>query len=261
MSSSNIAIIFAGGSGKRMGAGRPKQFLEVNGKPIIIHTIENFQYHDEIDKIYISCIKGYIDYMKQLVHRYMLDKVVDIIPGGETGQDSIYLTLKRAAEDNSLDSIVLIHDGVRPLINNEIISKNIQNVKEKGSAITCNNCTETVILSSDSDLVSTIPLRREAFLAQAPQSFYLKDILKAHENIRKNCGNYDDIVDSCTLMSKYGDKKVSLIEGPKNNIKVTTPEDFYKLRALLTYIENLQISGTSSEVEIDPIGRSYTKTI
>ncbi len=109
----NIAIIFAGGSGVRMGSGIPKQFLEINGKPVIIHTLQLFQYHGEIDKIYISMLDEYIGYMQELVDEYRLGKVVCIIPGGDTAQDSIYNALKKAASENPEDSIVLLHDGVR----------------------------------------------------------------------------------------------------------------------------------------------------
>ena len=112
----NIAIIFAGGSGVRMGAGVPKQFLEINGKPIIIHTLQLFQYHKMIDKIYVSILKDYVDYMKELVDDYHLSKVVSVIPGGETAQDSIYNALKKAESENPDDSVVLLHDGVRPFL-------------------------------------------------------------------------------------------------------------------------------------------------
>ena len=97
----NIAIVFAGGSGVRMGAGVPKQFLEINGKPIIVHTLQLFQCHDMIDKIYISVLADYIPYMKELVDEYRLNKVADVIPGGETAQDSIYNALKKAESENA----------------------------------------------------------------------------------------------------------------------------------------------------------------
>jgi len=132
----NIAIVFAGGSGIRMGAGVPKQFLEINGKPVIIHTLQLFQFHNEIDKIYVAVLEDYIDYMKELVEEFRLTKVVRILPGGETAQDTIYGELKAAEAENPEDSIVLIHDGVRPFVSYEVISRNIQGVKEKGNAIT-----------------------------------------------------------------------------------------------------------------------------
>ena len=116
MKNTNIAIIFAGGSGVRMGAGVPKQFLEINGKPVIIHTLQLFQYHDEIDKIYISMLKDFIPYMESLIDEYRLTKVQKVVPGGDTAQDSIYNALKIAESENDENAIVLLHDGVRPFV-------------------------------------------------------------------------------------------------------------------------------------------------
>ncbi len=122
----NIAIIFAGGAGVRMGAGIPKQFLEINGKPIIIHTLELFENHPEIDKIYMAVLKDYIPYMQKLINKFSIQKVSGIVAGGETGQDSIYNALCKAAEENPGDSTVLIHDGVRPWVSYDTISKTLR---------------------------------------------------------------------------------------------------------------------------------------
>ena len=123
--SRNIAVIFAGGSGARMGSGIPKQFIEVDGKPIIIHTLEIFDEHQLIDDIYIACREDYIPKLEKLIRRFVINKVARIVPGGETGQDSIYNGLKAAYEDAGGDNIVLIHDGVRPCISAELIDANI----------------------------------------------------------------------------------------------------------------------------------------
>ena len=128
-----LAVIFAGGSGKRMHAkDRPKQFLFVHGKPIIVHTIEVFNSHPEIDGIIVVCIEGWIDYMQEMQYRYRLDKIGKIVPGGESGQMSIYQGLKAAAEVYGVeDNIVLIHDGVRPLIGDQLIDENSEAAKEE----------------------------------------------------------------------------------------------------------------------------------
>ncbi|MDD7334763.1 MAG: IspD/TarI family cytidylyltransferase [Lachnospiraceae bacterium] len=238
----NIAIIFAGGSGVRMGAGVPKQFLEINGKPIIIHTLQLFQYHDQIDKIYISVLKDYVSYMNELVDEYRLKKVAAVIPGGETAQDSIYNALKKAEEENSEDSIVLLHDGVRPFVSYDVIADNIKGVKEHGNAITCTSCYETILLSKDGDQVDSVPYRKETFAAQAPQSFYLKDIIAAHDVVRARPERYENMVDACTILKSQG-RDVHMIPGNRGNIKVTTPEDVYMYRALLQYKENEQAFG------------------
>ena len=238
----NIAIIFAGGSGVRMGAGMPKQFLEINGKPIIIHTLDNFQNSPSIDKIYISCKKDYITTLQDLTKRFAITKVCGIVEGGSNGQDSIYRALRAADAENDKDAIVLIHDGVRPFVSEEVIQKNIECVKQHGSAVTCTSFFETPILSKGGEEVEEMPLKKEMFTAQAPQSFYLGEIMDAHKKMRELNPDYVDIADSCNLYKNLG-KKMYIVEGDRGNIKVTTPEDFYILRALLQYRENEQILG------------------
>ncbi|WP_346708060.1 IspD/TarI family cytidylyltransferase [Massilistercora timonensis] len=238
----NIAIIFAGGSGVRMGAGVPKQFLEINGRPIIIHTLKLFQNHDMIDKIYIAVLEDYIPYMEELVEEFHISKTVKIIAGGATAQDSIYNALKEAEKENPDDSIVLLHDGVRPFVSYDTIAKNIIGVKENGNAVTCTPCYETILLSHDGNQVDTVPYRKETFAAQAPQSFRLKDIIKAHDTVRSLPTRYENMVDACTIYRSQG-LNVNMIEGNRGNIKVTTPEDVYMFRALLQYRENEQAFG------------------
>ena len=246
----NIAIIFAGGSGVRMGAGVPKQFLEINGKPIIIHTLQLFQYHEQIDRIYVSVLADYISYMKELVEEYRLKKVADVIPGGETAQDSIYNALKKAESENPADSIVLLHDGVRPFVSHDVISDNIKSVKEKGNGITCTPCYETILLSKDGRDVDSVPFRKDTFAAQAPQSFVLKDIIAAHDMVRARPERYENMVDACTIFKSQG-FQVHMVPGNRGNIKVTTPEDVYMYRALLQYKENEQAFGLGLTNRLD----------
>lgn len=238
----NIAMIFAGGRGVRMGSGIPKQFLEIHGKPVLVHTLELFQEHDMIDKIYISVLEDYIGKTQKLVDRYGLDKVVSIIPGGATAQDSIYNVLKDAEKENDGDSIVLLHDGVRPFVSYDTIKQNIESVQKYGSAITCTACYETILLSKSGEKVDSVPYRKDTFAAQAPQSFRLKDIIAAHDEVRTINPSYENMVDACTIMTTLG-KEVHMISGNRGNIKVTTPEDVYMFRALLNYKENEQTFG------------------
>ena len=149
----NIAVIFAGGTGVRMNSkdDKPKQFLEVRGKPIIVYTIEIFERAEQIDAIIVVCVDGWIDYMHKLVYKYRLDKVKAIVVGGKSGQESIYHGLVTAKEkygliENGRKNIVLIHDGVRPLINENIIDLNIKSVIQYGSAITASIAKETLYL-------------------------------------------------------------------------------------------------------------------
>ena len=241
----NIAIIFAGGSGARMGSGIPKQFLEVDNKPILIHTLEIFDDHPDIDEIYVACRKDYIGQLNKLVRKYMITKVAGIVEGGATGQDSIYNGLM-AAKANNENAIVLIHDGVRPCINAEIITDNIDSVKANGTAITCTSMYETPVSSKDGKKIDSAPPRSEFYTAQAPQSFYLKDIIAVHDETRKTNPTYDGIVDSCSLMRASG-KDVYIVEGPRGNIKVTTPEDLYIFRAMREYKHSVSVFGLSKK--------------
>lgn len=237
----NIAVIFAGGSGLRMHTkSRPKQFLELNGKPIIIYTLELFDNHPEIDAIVVACIASWIPFLEKMLRKFEISKVVKVVPGGETGQDSIYRGLCAAEEiANGEESFVLIHDGVRPLITEETITDNINMVRETGSCITCVPATETFVVSQP-DGSMEIPSRKDSLIARAPQSFRLKDILEAHR--KAIAAKRHDFIDSCTMMSHYG-HSLSTIIGPMENIKITTPTDFFVFRAMVEVHENQQIFG------------------
>ncbi len=241
----NIAIIFAGGTGQRLNNGEnslPKQFLKINDKPIIIHTLELFEKHEDIDKIYISIHPDYYEYMQDLVKHYYITKTAGIVKGGATGQDSIYNALKLAQSENPENSIVLIHDGVRPNITEEVITKNIECAKKNGNAITCTSCFETILISENGINPQHVPYRKHTYAAQAPQSFHLGEIVQAHEDTRKVNPNYTDIVDSCTLF-KTLNKETFMVSGNRGNIKITTIEDLYILRALIRYKEDLEAFG------------------
>lgn len=241
----NIAIIFAGGIGQRLNNGEnstPKQFLKINDKPIIIRTLELFQAHKDIDKIYISIHPDYYEYMQDLVKYYYISKTAGIVNGGKTGQDSIYNALKLAQKENPQDSIVLIHDGVRPNITEEVITKNIECTKKNGNAITCTSCFETILISENGINPEHVPYRKDTYAAQAPQTFHLGEVIEAHEITRKTNPNYTDIVDTCTLY-KTLNKKTFMVKGNRGNIKITTIEDLYILRALIRYKEDLEAFG------------------
>lgn len=239
----NIAVIFAGGSGVRMNIKpKPKQFLKMNGKPIMIHTLENFEFHPEVDSIVIACIEEYMEYLQELLLQYNIKKVKKIVKGGNTSQRSIYNGLRAAEElSGEKETIVLIHDAVRPLITDEIISENIDAVRKYGGAVTAAPVVDTVIFSVEDGTISNVAKKNNCYFAKAPQSFYLKDILAAHERAKKE--GISDIVDSATLMIRYG-HALHVVEGTSENIKITFPSDFYMFRALYEAKENLQLSGS-----------------
>ena len=237
----NIAIIFAGGTGQRMNTtSKPKQFLELHGKPILIYTLEHFQNHPEIDYIILVCLEGWINYCKEILEKFHITKVCKVIPGGDSGQASIFNGLKTASEMFDGSTIVLIHDGVRPLINHQIISDNISSVRENGSAITVSPAIETIVMKRDDSYVGEIIERSHCELAKAPQSFYLKDIYNVHLKAQAEGKNY--FIDSASIMKYYG-FDLSTVQGPSENIKITTPSDFYIFRAMIDARENMQILG------------------
>lgn len=234
------ALIFAGGTGQRMNTkSKPKQFLELHGKPVIIYTIEHFEYHPQIDNIVVVCLKDWIEELQWLLNRYGITKVKAIVAGGETGHDSIYLGLGVMREFMERDDIVLIHDGVRPLIDEELISKNIEMVKRNGNAITSEAVRESVVQCENGQTISHVPPRNEMYIAKAPQSFSYGRIYdlykKAQEDGRKT-------IDSAHLCSIYNEK-MYIVESTKNNIKITDPTDYYIYRALYEAMEGQQIFG------------------
>ena len=238
----NLALIFAGGVGKRMGnSGIPKQFLRLYGKEIIIYTLEIFENNENIDGVVISCLEEKIELLKKLIVKYEFKKVKSIVSGGKTGQESIYNGLKELEKYYSKHDIDLIHDGVRPLINNETVNNNIELVKQKGNAITTAPAIETIIkLEEEKDVIKDIFNRSECYMARAPQSFFLGDILEKHRRAIKD--KKFDFIDSASLMSYYGES-LNILNGPVENIKITTPSDFYIFKAILDMKENLNIFG------------------
>lgn len=244
--SKNIAVIFAGGTGKRMNTvSRPKQFLELNGKPVIIYTLELFDNHPEVDGIVVVCIREWIPFLQKQLQKFDITKVKTIVPGGETGHESIYKGLVAAAECYGEDALVLIHDGVRPLIKEQTITDNIHTAQEKGNCITCVPASETFVVKRGDDELE-IPNRADSLLARAPQTFVLRDVLAAHRLAQAD--GQLDFIDSCTMMSHYG-YKLNTIMGPIENIKITTPTDFFIFRAIVEMHENQHIFGLNNMYE------------
>lgn len=229
----NFAVIFAGGVGKRMsGSQIPKQFLEAQGKPIIIHTLEYFQRCDAIDHVVVSCVNGWLEHMRTLVAQYGLTKVIAVVPGGETGQLSIYNGLAEIEKHSHTpeNDIVLIHDGVRPLIDEDILRRNVETARQFGSCITCVKVIETIVQSHDRSSVEQVYDRDSMLIAKAPQTFRLADILAVHQ--RALSDGITNSIDSCTLMSSYG-YPLHMILGDYKNIKITTPIDYAMFKAIL----------------------------
>ena len=221
----NVAILFAGGVGSRMGSETPKQFLEWNGKAIIIHTLDVFEQCEKIDEIILACKEDWIPFTRELIEKEGLKKVVSIVPGGATALDSQYNGLKEARRLHPGEDVcVLIHDGVRPLVDEPTILRCIEGVEKFGSAITVTRAIETVITIDDNEEICEILDRSHCRMAKAPQCFRLSEILGAHEDAIA-CGKHE-FIDSASMMMAYG-HKLHTVMGEPENIKITTPSDYY----------------------------------
>lgn len=239
----NYALIFAGGVGSRMNTkAKPKQFLEISGKPIIIRTIEYYEENQNIDSICLVCVAEWIEYTYKLLEKYNIKKVRWILPGGKTALESQHKGLEKISSECGCEKedVVLIHDGVRPLISNELIDNCIESVLKYGSAITVSPAIETIVCTDNNDMIESTISRDKCKLARAPQAFFLKDIINVHNKAISD-GKHS-YIDSASLMMAYG-YKLHIVDGPSENIKVTNPSDFYITRALLDARENSQIFG------------------
>lgn len=226
----NYALIFAGGSGTRMGtAGLPKQFINVNGKPVFIRTLEVFDKCLDIDGIYLVTNSNYIDLTKKYITEFGIKKVKRIVPGGESSYLSIDNGLRSMSQECCRDDIVLIHDGVRPIIDEELIIKNIQCAKTYGNAISSIKAYETIFIEEDNK-VSKIFNRNSCRIARAPQTFILGDVIEVHNKAFRS--GIKDSVDSATLFYQFG-YKLYYVDCNPNNIKITTSIDVHVFKCIL----------------------------
>jgi len=242
----NTALIFAGGTGERMNSNTvPKQFLRVHEKPVLIYTLEHFENHDDIDNICVVYLAGWVTYLKKMLKLYEITKVKWLVKGGNTAQESVFNGLSEiyANTTKPKETIILIHDGVRPLIDGDLITKCIDSVKKYGSAVTIAPVSETIINTNSNGTIETIEKIKDRSthkFARAPQCFFLEDIYAIHKKSKEN--GIKGVLDSATLMQQNG-HTLFTIDGPAKNIKITTPMDYYIFKALLNAQENAQIFG------------------
>lgn len=227
----NIALIVAAGSGTRMeSADRPKQFLLVKDKPLMMYSVKAFQMHESIDAIVVVTNVSYVEQVKDWCKQYQLDKVRLVVPGGYTRQESVYNGLQ-AVKSISLDldnDIVLIHDSARPLVSKEIISNNILACSQYGATCTAIKVKDTIAKSINAVSMNEVINREELYQCQTPQSFKLSLILGAHESNKDN----NNATDDAQLILGLG-KDVYLVDGSALNFKITTDDNLLVLKALL----------------------------
>lgn len=229
----NIALLIAGGSGNRMGQDIPKQFMHVDGAPIIIHTMQCFQQHPDIGAIGVVCLKGWETVLQSYANQFNITKLKWVFPGGNSGMESIHNGIYGLKEEGcDDDDLVLIHDAVRPLLSQDIISSNIAICKAYGYAITGIKCREAILESFDGFSTKTSIPRDTLIRTQTPQTFRLRNIIKAHEMAKVK--GISDSVASCTLIAELSeDIEMHIVPGSEKNIKVTTVEDLEILKALM----------------------------
>ncbi len=237
----NIAIVFAGGTGQRMKlSGKPKQFLELYGKPIIIYTLEVFEKNPQIDAVVIPCVSGWESYLEDLLVKFDIKKVKKVLTGGKDTQESKMNALNYLKTFCKDDDIILLHDAVRPLVTQKMIDDNIESVKQFGNAVTAVPFTETGIVSEDKEFTEKTIVRNTLYIAKAPQSFYFKDVYAAH--LAGETMPYTITIDTCSLMTELG-IKLHLVPCETTNIKITTSEDYFLFRALIDLRESQEIFG------------------
>ncbi len=229
----NIALIIAGGAGNRMGQDIPKQFMHIDGAPIIIHTMNCFQQHPDIDAVAVVCLKGWETVLQSYANQFCIDKLKWIFPGGNSGMESIHNGIYGLKEVGCMDEdLVLIHDAVRPLLSQDIISSNIAICKAYGYAITGIKCREAILESMDGFTTKTSIPRDTLIRTQTPQTFRLGNIINAHKMAKQK--GITDSVASCTLVAELNENiEMHIVPGSEKNIKITTVEDLEILKALM----------------------------
>lgn len=228
------AEILAGGKGTRMGnINMPKQFLTLNNKPIIIHTIEKFMLNSKFDKILIVSPKEWIHYTKDIISKHIgeNDKLV-VVEGGQDRNGSIMNGIQYISDQFGLgdNDIIVTHDAVRPFLTHRIIEENIENALEFGAVDTAIDAIDTIIQSQDGTFISDIPKRDEMLQGQTPQSFKIKKLVELYETLSEE--QKAILTDACKIFSLFGEK-VKIVKGEVFNIKITTPFDLKIANAII----------------------------
>ena len=226
----NIALITAAGKGTRLqGFGLPKQFLRINGKPMLVYCAETFNKCELIDGILIITSKEYIEEVDRLCRQYNINKLIAVVEGGQTRQQSVFNGLMALKEHGVTDDdIVLIHDAARPLIDESIIRDNIDACLKYDAVETVIPASDTIIRSKEGQIVDEIPNRDGLYQVQTPQTFKYKLIFDAHRRFE----HLKLATDDAQLVHNMG-KPVHLVEGSIKNLKITTIEDLQLIKSLL----------------------------
>lgn len=226
----NVALLTAAGTGTRMHMELPKQFLHIDGRPVIVHTMEAFQRHPEIDAILVVTLGAWIDTVRAYAHTYGLTKLRWVVTGGATGQESILCGLRELENHCDAGDAIMVHDGNRPFVSEEIISDSLATFRQYGSAVAAMPCVEAIFRSSDGVESSDSIPREELFRTQTPHTYTLEKLLWAHKEAKAR--GIENTAATCVLMNMLG-SKIYFSKGSDKNLKLTTQDDLDIYRALI----------------------------
>ena len=226
----NIALLTAAGTGTRMHTEIPKQFLHIRNKPVILYTMEAFQKHPQIDAILVVTLHAWKEMILAYARQYGVTKLKWVVEGGNSGQESIWKGLQALEKECSLQDTVMVHDGNRPLVSDEMISDSLAVYHSRGSAVAAMPCIEAIYRSSDGESSQVSLDRREMYRTQTPHTWPLGKLLWAHREAAKR--QIRDTTATCTLMTLLGEK-IYFSKGSEKNLKLTTAEDVEIFEALL----------------------------
>lgn len=228
------AEILAGGKGTRMGnVNMPKQFLTLNNRPIIIHTIEKFLLHERFDKIIIVSPRDWMNYTNDIIKKYINDRErIVVVEGGKDRNGSIMSGVNYIEKNFGIndDDIIVTHDSVRPFLTHRIIEENIDCALNYSAVDTVIEAIDTIIQSEDGETISDIPVRDTMYQGQTPQSFNIAELKKRYESLSDK--EKEILTDACKIFAIQG-AKVKIVKGEVFNIKVTTPYDLKVANAII----------------------------
>lgn len=226
-----VAGIVAGGTGSRMGMGMPKQFLDMGGMPILMHTVEVFVSHEQVDCVVIGAHADWVEYTQSLIRKHCGEQLwnkITVVCGGAQRNDTLLAILQGARDHFGAgdDAIVLSHDAVRPFVSKEIISAHVEAMKQNRVVTTTIPAIDTILLSEDGLFVSEVPNRNKLFHAQTPQSFRLKDFEEVYQQLSEQERELATDVSGIYLQQGI---PVYMVKGSSGNRKITVPEDYREL--------------------------------
>ncbi len=226
-----VALLTAAGIGSRMKMELPKQFLHIDGRPVIVHTMQAFQQHPQIDAICVVTLEPWIETVKAYALEFKITKLKWVVTGGKSGQESIFCGLKELEKHCDATTSVMIHDGNRPFVSSEIISDSLATYKQYGSAIAAMPCVEAIFRSQDAIESSVSIPREELFRTQTPHTYSLEKLLWAHK--QADAQHIENTAATCVLMNMLGEK-IYFSKGSDKNLKLTTQDDLDIFKALIS---------------------------